>query len=69
MKLDKDLHELLELFFSKGVEFLVVGDRVSARLDATTVWMIGRDDLIRNRRATGRTQDIADAEFLEKLAG
>ena len=150
VKLDKDLHELLERFRSNGVEFLVVGGhavafhghprltevldlfvradlsngqrivaaleefgfgalnvtpddfvaddrviqlgrapnrvdlltrlygvefadawqrRVAARLDATPVWMIGRDDLIRNKRATGRTQDIADAEFLESIAG
>ena len=150
MKLDKDLHELLELFRSKGVEFLVVGGhavafhghprltedldlfvradlangerivaalqdfgfgaldltpsdfvaddrviqlgrapnrvdlltklygveftdawehRVAARLDATPVWMIGRQELIRNKRATGRTQDIADAEFLEDSDG
>lgn len=42
-------------------------NRVIAHLDATEVWMIGRDDLIRNKRATGRTQDLADAEFLEQL--
>lgn len=41
--------------------------RVIAQLDATEVWMIGRDDLIRNKRATGRTRDLADAEFLEQL--
>lgn len=40
--------------------------RVRARLDDLDVWMISRDDLIRNKRATGRTQDIADAEFLER---
>jgi hypothetical protein len=32
------------------------------------VWIIGRSDLIRNKRATGRTQDLADAEFLEQLS-
>lgn len=148
MRLDKDLLELLELFRSKGVEFLVVGGhavafhgyprltedlglfvrpdvdngerivralqefgfgslaitaadfqaddrviqlgripnrvdlltrlygvefadawerRVAARLDGAPVWMISREDLIRNKRATGRTQDVADAEFLERL--
>lgn len=41
--------------------------RVSASLDGASVWMIGRDDLIRNKRATGRPQDTADAEALERL--
>lgn len=148
MKLDKDLLDLLELFRSKGVEFLVVGGhavafhghprltedldlfvrpdaengerivealrdfgfgsldvtardfeaddrviqlgiapnridlltklygvdflsawsrRVDAELDGARIWMISREDLILNKRATGRSQDIADAEHLEKM--
>ena len=41
--------------------------RVQADLDGLKVFMIGRDALIRNKRATGRTQDIADAEKLESI--
>ena len=41
--------------------------RVAARLDDADVWMISREDLIRNKRETGRTQDLADAEFLERF--
>lgn len=41
--------------------------RVAAMLDGAPVWIISREDLIRNKRATGRTQDLADAEFLERL--
>ena len=41
--------------------------RVAARLDDAQVWIISREDLIRNKRETGRTQDLADAEFLERL--
>ena len=41
--------------------------RVEASLDGLDVWMISRDDLIRNKRATGRTQDLADAEHLDAL--
>ncbi|MEO7084114.1 MAG: nucleotidyltransferase [Gemmatimonadaceae bacterium] len=148
MKLDKDLLELLELFRSRGVEFLIVGGhavafhghprltddldlfvrpdrtngdrivealrefgfgslgivaedfqaddrviqlgrapnrvdlltrlygidfadawnrRVPAVMDGAPVWIISREDLIQNKRATGRTQDLADAEFLESL--
>ena len=28
---------------------------------------LSREDLIRNKRATGRTKDLADAEEIEKL--
>lgn len=49
-----------------GVEF---GDvwrsRVAASVDGLSVSMISKDALIRNKRATGRTQDQADVERLE----
>jgi hypothetical protein len=51
-----------------GIEFAEAWNRrIPARLGDAEVWMISRADLIRNKRATGRTQDIADAEFLERL--
>jgi hypothetical protein len=51
-----------------GVEFSDAWSRrVGAHLDNEPVWIIDREDLIRNKRATGRTQDLADAEFLERL--
>ncbi len=51
-----------------GVDFADAWSRrVSARLDNAQVWIISREDLIRNKRETGRTQDLADAEFLERL--
>ena len=146
MNIDRDLRELLELFGSKGVDFLVVGvhavgfhgrprmtedldlfvrpdmvngarivealaefgfgslaitaadfvaddrvvqlgvapnrvdlltglygvdfdgaweRRVEGRLGDVSVWIISREDLIANKRATGRTIDLADAEFLD----
>jgi len=37
---------------------------VSAELYGIPVCVIGRDSLIRNKRATGRTQDKADLEAL-----
>jgi hypothetical protein len=53
-----------------GVEFADAWSRrVSAQLDDAAVWIIGREDLIRNKRETGRMQDLADAEFLERLDG
>jgi predicted nucleotidyltransferase len=51
-----------------GVDFDVAWERrIAAVLDAVPVWMISRDDLIANKRATGLTQDIADADRLERL--
>ena len=36
-------------------------------LDGIPVWIISSEALIRNKRATGRTRDLADAEMLERL--
>ncbi len=38
--------------------------RIASRLDETTVYFIGRDELIDTKRATGRAKDIADLEAL-----
>jgi hypothetical protein len=40
--------------------------RLSARLGDLEVPVIGRDALLRNKRATGRPRDLADAEALER---
>jgi hypothetical protein len=39
--------------------------KVSATLDGIPVFMLGKDALIRNKRAVGRPQDLADLESLE----
>lgn len=39
--------------------------REPVALDGLEVMMIGREALIRNKRASGRTQDLADVERLE----
>lgn len=39
--------------------------RTATSLDGTAVWMISREDLIRAKRATGRPQDLVDADKLE----
>ena len=41
--------------------------REARRIDNVTLSVIGRDDLIRNKRATGRARDRADAEQLEGM--
>jgi hypothetical protein len=35
-------------------------------VDKTEISVISREDLIKNKRSTGRIQDMADAETLEK---
>jgi hypothetical protein len=39
--------------------------RVEAKLDGLPVWMISKDLLVRNKLATGRPQDLADAKRLD----
>ncbi len=41
--------------------------RVAGELDGIRVAMLSRDDLIRNKRATARPQDLADVAALETL--
>jgi hypothetical protein len=38
--------------------------KISADLDGIPVFILGRDALIRNKRATGRPQDLADLDNL-----
>jgi hypothetical protein len=40
---------------------------VSVDIEGTQVRVLSIEDLIRNKRATGRTKDLADAEALEAL--
>lgn len=48
-----------------GVDFDDVWEnRVQAEMEGLPVPFIGREELIRNKRATGRTKDLADLETL-----
>ena len=40
--------------------------RMTVVVDKTEISVISREDLIKNKQATGRIQDMADAETLEK---
>jgi hypothetical protein len=52
-----------------GVEFEDAwGSRVIATVGALNVPTIGKDQLIRNKRATGRPRDLVDAEELERMS-
>jgi hypothetical protein len=61
-------HRIDVLTAIDGVEF---GDAWSRRtttdIAGLTVPVIGREDLIRNKRSTGRARDQADADRLENL--
>jgi hypothetical protein len=41
-------------------------DRVNATVEGVTVPVLGRSDLIANKRASGRGKDLVDLEWLEK---
>lgn len=41
-------------------------NRIQEQVDNVSFFVIGRDDLIRNKRATGRPKDLADLAWLEE---
>ncbi len=41
--------------------------KVGGTLDGVPVWFIDRESLLRNKRATARPQDVADADFIDRL--
>jgi hypothetical protein len=50
-----------------GITFAeAVADGATFEIDGRAIPIIGRDALLKNKRATGREQDIADVKALEK---
>jgi len=50
-----------------GVEFDAAWQRrLALDIEGQTVFLLGKDDLIRNKRAAGRPQDLADVAALEQ---
>jgi predicted nucleotidyltransferase len=45
----------------------LLANAIEAELDGVNVRVISLDDLIANKRAAGRPQDLIDAEFLERV--
>jgi predicted nucleotidyltransferase len=43
----------------------VFATRIAAELDGIPVFILSKEALIQNKRAVGRTQDLADVEMLE----
>ncbi len=53
-----------------GVEFDEAWDaRNEIQVDGMTISVIGRDEFLRNKRASGRLKDLADVERLENFDG
>jgi hypothetical protein len=49
-----------------GVKFAEAWpNRTQSQLGAQTAWFIGREDLLKNKRTTGRHIDLHDADLLE----
>lgn len=50
-----------------GVEFEEAwGNRIIAQIDGASVPVIGRQELIKNKKASGRPKDLADVAWLEQ---
>jgi len=80
MDLSKDLSEFIKSLNSNNVEYVIVGgyaqafhgrprftgdiDRLAAKIADLPVNFIAREQYIRNKRAVGRAQDLADLEAL-----
>jgi hypothetical protein len=70
MKLPKDFRELLEEFAREGVEHAIIGalrNAVTGSWEGLPIRVISLDDLIANKRAAGRPQDLADVAKLERV--
>lgn len=53
-----------------GVEFEIAWRNwMTVSIDGVEVQVIGRDDLLVNKRASGRPKDLADAETLDPQGG
>lgn len=63
LSFNKDFREFFESLNATGARYLVVGGYAVA-LHGRPISFIDREDLIRDKRAAGRLQDLADAEHL-----
>ena len=61
--IETDIHP-----FVKGVTFeRVWRNKVKAKFGKTFIWFASLDDLIKMKRAAGRTQDLEDLKYLLRL--
>jgi len=66
--MNQDFRDLLAEFNAHGVEYMVASAwsaRLAVPFADQVVNVLSRDDLIRNKKAAGREQDILDVKWLE----
>lgn len=76
MKVEKDFKEFIELLNKNKVRYLIVGgtnfkdawkNKTIGTYGDAKAFFISKADLLKNKKATGRKQDLADVEKLEKI--
>ena len=70
--LNSHYRDILLRLSEKEVKFLLVGAYArseTVEIEGIPVHVLSIPDLIINKRATGRTKDLADAEMLENMSG
>ena len=65
MMLNSDYRDILRALSERKVKFLLVGAYAMAAHGS--IHILSVPDLIINKRSTGRTKDLADAELLEGI--
>ena len=71
--LNPDFKDMLSALSRAGAEYLVVGvlfdnawnSRINVEIDGISLPVLGREDLLANKKATGRPKDNVDAKTLE----
>ena len=75
--MDANYTDMLKCLNGAGVDYILVGGwavnmygykrAVSKEIDGIAVKVISIEDLIANKKASGRTKDLADVEVLERI--
>ena len=64
--MNSDFRDLLSIFNARRVEFTEAwSQRIETRFTDQPVGVLSIEHMIRNKRAAGRAQDLADLEWLE----
>ena len=74
MRIEKDFKEFIELLNKNKVKYLIVGvefenawmNKVEGKYGDIPCFFISKEDLIKNKQAAARPQDLADIKSLGK---
>ena len=76
--MERDFKDMLSALSDEKVEYDVITsidgvefdeawpNRLEIQLDGLAAMVIGRDELLKNKKSTGRPKDVGDANLLEK---